>query len=319
MKFDHFRVTFPQEKVVQVTLTRTDKLNCVDKATSREIADVWEAFDQDESLLVGVITGEGRAFCTGADLHGAYSFLSLSLLSFLSFFDSFPPPLLGRVPPFWDKCPHGPCMHGCSLLTWTPTRPEWNEMNRSGVVNDMGAPGLAGLPRRGGKKPIIAAVNGICMGGGFEMAANCDLVIAARSAVFALSEVRRGIVPVAGSLPRLASTIGLQRTMELALTGRSVGAATLHAWGLVSQVVGDDDDVVAAALRLAGEICGNSPDAVIVGRLGIRMAWETGNVEEAVSELAEKWYPRLVKGANFAEGIQAFAEKRPPRWVGSKL
>lgn len=201
-----------------------------------------------------------------------------------------------------------------------PTRAtEWNEMNRSGVVNDMGAPGLAGLPRRGGKKPIIAAVNGICMGGGFEMAANCDLVIAASSATFALSEVRRGIVPVAGSLPRLASTIGLQRTMELALTGRSVPAGTLHAWGLVSQVVGDDEDVVAAALRLAAEICSNSPDAVIVGRLGIRMAWETGNVEEAVTALAEQWYPRLVKGANFAEGIQAFAEKRTPKWVGSKL
>lgn len=73
LKFEHFRVTFPQEKVVQVTLTRTDKLNCVDKATSREIAEIWEEFDQDESLLVGVITGEGRAFCTGADLHGAYS------------------------------------------------------------------------------------------------------------------------------------------------------------------------------------------------------------------------------------------------------
>lgn len=205
------------------------------------------------------------------------------------------------------------------VLTWSPPdETEWNEMNRSGVVNDMGAPGLAGLPRRGGKKPIIAAVNGICMGGGFEMAANCDLVIAASSAVFALSEVKRGIVPVAGSLPRLASTIGLQRTMELALTGRNVGAGTLHAWGLVSQVV-DDDDVVGAALRLAGEICKNSPDAVIVGRMGIRMAWETGNVEQAVTELAEQWYPRLVKGANFAEGIQAFAEKRPPKWVGSKL
>lgn len=73
LKFQHFRVTFPQEKVVQVTLTRTDKLNCVDKATSREIAEIWEAFDQDEELLVGVITGEGRAFCTGADLHGTFS------------------------------------------------------------------------------------------------------------------------------------------------------------------------------------------------------------------------------------------------------
>lgn len=315
LKFEHFRVTFPQEKVVQVTLTRPDKLNCVDKTTSREIAGIWEAFDQDESLLVGVITGEGRAFCTGADLHGACFVFFFPFLSLWS-------PRLGRVPPLWDKRMHGCGVYVPHVLTWSPhTQTEWNEMNRSGVVNDMRAPGLAGLPRRGGKKPIIAAVNGICMGGGFEMAANCDVVIAASSAVFALSEVRRGIVPVAGSLPRLASTIGLQRTMELALTGRSVGASELHAWGLVSRVVGggDDDDVVGAALRLAGEICANSPDAVIVGRLGVRMAWETGNVEEAVSALAEQWYPRLVKGANFAEGIQAFAEKRPPRWVGSKL
>lgn len=95
LKFEHFRVTFPQEKVVQVTLTRTDKLNCVDKATGREIAEIWEAFDQDESLLVGVITGEGRAFCTGADLHGAYSV--------------FPLPL-GRAPPLWERCT---CTHVC--------------------------------------------------------------------------------------------------------------------------------------------------------------------------------------------------------------
>lgn len=314
LKFQHFQVTFPQEQVVQVTLNRPDKLNCVDKATSREIAEVWEAFDQDESLLVGLITGVGRAFCTGADLHGAYTKLP------------YHTHLLGAATTKGDEREgkrkgthvYPRAKEKKKVLTRKQKKPEWNDMVRSGVVNDMGAPGLAGLPRRGGKKPIIAAVNGICMGGGFEMAANCDLVIAASSAVFALSEVRRGIVPVAGSLPRLASTIGVQRTTELALTGRSVGAGVLHAWGLVSKVVGDDE-VVGAALELAAEICKNSPDAVIVGRLGVRMAWETGNVEDAVTALAEQWYPRLVKGPNFAEGIQAFAEKRPPRWVGSKL
>lgn len=69
-RFRHFSVTFPGEHIVQVTLTRQDKLNCVDKATSREIAGIWEQFDQDESLWVGIITGAGRAFCTGADLIG---------------------------------------------------------------------------------------------------------------------------------------------------------------------------------------------------------------------------------------------------------
>jgi enoyl-CoA hydratase/carnithine racemase len=66
----HFDVSFPEERIVQVTLNRTDKLNCIDQATSREIQEIWELFDQDESLWVGIITGAGRAFCTGADLQG---------------------------------------------------------------------------------------------------------------------------------------------------------------------------------------------------------------------------------------------------------
>lgn len=70
LQFQHFYVSFPHERVVQVTLNRPDKLNCIDKATSDEIKEIWELFDQDESLWVGIITGVGRAFCTGADLHG---------------------------------------------------------------------------------------------------------------------------------------------------------------------------------------------------------------------------------------------------------
>lgn len=73
LSYEHFRVSFPDEHVVQVTLDRQAKLNCIDKATSREIAQIWERLDQDESLWVGIITGVGRAFCTGADLHGRAS------------------------------------------------------------------------------------------------------------------------------------------------------------------------------------------------------------------------------------------------------
>lgn len=192
-------------------------------------------------------------------------------------------------------------------------------MNKAGVVNDMAAPGLAGLPRRDGKKPIIAAVNGLCMGGGFEMAANCDLVIASSSAIFSLPEVKRGIVPVAGCLPRLCRTIGLQRTTDIVLTGRNVSAKTLYDWGLVTQVVDDAADVTHAALQVAQEMCRNSPDALIVARRGIRLSWEASSVDKAVSTLANEWYPRLVGGPNFAEGIQAFVDKRLPQWTNSKL
>ena len=70
LQFRHFYVSFPSEHVVLITLNRPEKLNCIDQATSREIIVIWELFDRDESLWVGIITGKGRAFCTGADLQG---------------------------------------------------------------------------------------------------------------------------------------------------------------------------------------------------------------------------------------------------------
>jgi enoyl-CoA hydratase/carnithine racemase len=302
LHFQHFNVSFPAEHVVQVTINRPDKLNCINKATSREIAGIWERFDQDETLWVGIITGVGRAFCTGADLHGKCSDggeMAAPLAAFAKFLSD------------QTQRPETPA----------DARAEWNAMNQAGVVNDMAAPGLAGLPRRAGKKPVIAAVNGLCMGGGFEMVANCDVVIAASSAEFSLPEVKRGIVPVAGCLPRLARTIGLQRTMDLVLTGRSVDARTLSEWGLVTRVVdaASDGDVARAAVQVAQEMCRNSPDALIVGRMGVRMTWEDGSVEDAVTALDRDWYPRLREAPNFAEGIRAFVEKRPPNWLDSKL
>jgi enoyl-CoA hydratase/carnithine racemase len=70
LKFQHFQVSYPRERILLVTLNRPDKLNCIDKATSQQIQEIWEQFDKDESLWVGIITGVGRAFCTGADLQG---------------------------------------------------------------------------------------------------------------------------------------------------------------------------------------------------------------------------------------------------------
>jgi enoyl-CoA hydratase/carnithine racemase len=73
LNFRYFNVSFPQERIVQVTLNRPEKLNCIDQVTSQEIAKIWELFDQDKSLWVGIITGVGRAFCTGADLQGKFT------------------------------------------------------------------------------------------------------------------------------------------------------------------------------------------------------------------------------------------------------
>ncbi|KAH7127880.1 ClpP/crotonase-like domain-containing protein [Dactylonectria estremocensis] len=210
---------------------------------------------------------------------------------------------------------------------------EWNARHLRRAAGDpdprpMNPPsGFGALSRRHGKKPVVAAVNGLAFGGGMEILANLDLVIAARSAIFALSEVKRGVVPNAGSLPRLARTFGRPRTMQLALTGRSITAAEAKEWGLLNAVTDDnaedcpvlDRPVVKAALDFANAIASNSPDGVIIARASIIAGWEDGSAENASRLNCEKWDEVLDNSANMSEGLLAFVEKREPKWVDSKL
>ncbi|RAK99124.1 enoyl-CoA hydratase/isomerase family protein [Aspergillus ibericus CBS 121593] len=201
---------------------------------------------------------------------------------------------------------------------------EWNNTVQGTSTSQKETPnmppsGFGGLSRRSGKKPIICAVNGLCLGGGCEMVLNADLVIAAEKAYFGLPEVQRGVVAWAGALPRLVRTVGRQRAMEMALTGRRVGAAEALQWGFVNEVVPAEGDVVKRAVEVAAQIAANSPDAVIVSREGVKLGWEGLGAEEASSRLIEEWSGRLNAGDNIQEGLRAFVEKRKPRWVDSKL
>lgn len=193
-------------------------------------------------------------------------------------------------------------------------------MNSENRTRPMPPSGFGALSRRNGRKPIIAAVNGLAYGGGTEIIVNCDMVIAAKKATFALPEVKRGVVAVAGALPRIVRTIGRPRAMEMALTGRTVPAQEACEWGLINKVVGDGEgEVVAAAVEYAKMIADNSPDAVIVSREGIKMGWEGVGAEEGSRLLVENWYPRLAVGDNIKEGVKAFVEKRKPQWKAAKL
>ncbi|KAK3112071.1 hypothetical protein LTR53_012023 [Teratosphaeriaceae sp. CCFEE 6253] len=197
---------------------------------------------------------------------------------------------------------------------------EWNNRNDAGVKREMVPSGFGGISRRSGLKPIIAAVNGLAFGGGMELVVNCDLVVASSKATFALPEVKRGVVAFAGALPRIVRTIGKQRAMEMALTGRTVSAQEAKDWGLVNRIVGDGEgEVVDAAVEYAKMIAENSPDAVIVSREGIKMGWEGMGAEDATRLANETWFPRLQAGENIKEGVRAFVEKRKPRWKPAKL
>ncbi|KAI0203559.1 enoyl-CoA hydratase/isomerase [Astrocystis sublimbata] len=198
---------------------------------------------------------------------------------------------------------------------------EWNNSmsDDADPKSRMGnAPAFKPLSRRLGKKPVIAAVNGLAMGGGCEFVVNCDLVVAADDAYFGLPEVKRGLAAIGGALPRLIRTIGLQRASEFALTGRKVTAQEMYQWGIVNKVV-PKDEVVAEAVKYAGMIAENSPDAIICTRAGLRQGWETASVERAVEWTLEKEFAELQRGDNIREGLLAFAEKREPQWKASKL
>ncbi len=150
------------------------------------------------------------------------------------------------------------------------------------------------------------------------MIINADIVVADEGAQFGLPEAKIGVVALAGALTRLVRTVGRQRAMEMALTGRTLKAEEAREWGLVNRVVGKGR-CVEEAVRLAELIVANSPDSVIVSREGIKMGWEGVGAEEGTRLIQELWYKRMDKGENMKEGVRSFVEKRKPKWVPSKL
>lgn len=164
-------------------------------------------------------------------------------------------------------------------------------------------------------KPIIAAVNGVAMGGGFEVALACDLIIASENATFALPEPRVGLAALAGGLQRLPRQIGLKRAMGMILTGRHVSAREGFELGFVNEVVPAGDSLRAAE-RWAEQICQNSPMSI---RASKQAMMEGLNVSLPEALVAQREYPavrEMVASADYVEGPKAFAEKRPPRWQG---
>jgi enoyl-CoA hydratase/carnithine racemase len=165
------------------------------------------------------------------------------------------------------------------------------------------------------KKPIIAAVNGVAMGGGFEIALACDIIIAAAHARFALPEPRVGLAALAGGIQRLPRDIGLKNAMGMMLTGRHVSAQEGKALGFVNEVAAGA--VLDTAKQWATDILQCSPLAVQATKEAVYRGI-TITPEEGIA--AEFDYPamrRMVESADAAEGPRAFAEKRTPRWSGA--
>ena len=177
--------------------------------------------------------------------------------------------------------------------------------------------GFAGLTSRFGlTKPLIAAVNGVAMGGGFEIALACDIIVASEAAVFALPEPRVGLAALAGGLHRLPPAIGTKRAMSMILTGRRVSAIEGHELGFVAEVV-QPHELMDAALRWAGQIAELSPMSIRASKQAVYQGLDEPTLEAAIK--GQNRYPAvaaLYKAEDFVEGPLAFSQKRAPQWKG---
>jgi enoyl-CoA hydratase/carnithine racemase len=162
-------------------------------------------------------------------------------------------------------------------------------------------------------QPTIASVFGYALGGGFELALSCDLIVAAEDAVFGLPEVQVGIVPGGGGTQLLARRVGPARAKELIFTGRRVQAETALDLGLVTAVV-RRESLGSETMRLAEDICRSSPVAVREAKRAIDRGTEVP-MEHGL-EIEDQAWRRAVASEDGVEGIAAFNEKRDPRWTG---
>jgi crotonobetainyl-CoA hydratase len=191
------------------------------------------------------------------------------------------------------------------------------KVQAAGKRRPNGPNGFAGITHRFGlDKPLIAAVNGVAMGGGFEIALACDLIIASDKAVFALPEPKVGLAALAGGVHRLPRTIGLKRAMGMILTARRVSAAEGYELGFVNEVA-PHAELMAAANRWAGLICECGPMSIRASKQAVLMGLDEPTLAD--TQKHQSRYPavaELFKSEDFVEGPLAFSQKRAPQWKG---
>jgi enoyl-CoA hydratase len=173
--------------------------------------------------------------------------------------------------------------------------------------------GFAGITQRAARKPLIAAVEGFALAGGFEIALSCDLIVAARDARFGIPEVKRSLVAAAGALLRLPKRIPYHMAMELALTGEPITAERAYDIGVVNRLA-DSGAALDLALELAAAISENAPLALIASKEIIQKAMDWTE-DEGWAKQGELSGPVFVS-EDAREGATAFAEKRDPVWRG---
>jgi enoyl-CoA hydratase/carnithine racemase len=246
-------------RIAVVTINRPERMNALHPPATFELDQIWNDFERDPDLWVGILTGAGdKAFSAGNDLRFSAE-------------------------------------HGMDMPLW----------------GDSGFGGIASRTRCW--KPIIAAVNGFALGGGFEMAMACDIIVAADHARLGLPEVRVGLMAGAGGVHRLPRMIPPKIAMGHILTGRHMTAQEAHRWGVVNEVV-PLAELMPTAMRWANEILEAAPLSVRASKQAAMMG--LGHPLEVALDMNYTETGRMRRSEDTVEGPRAFAEKRKPHWKG---
>lgn len=243
--------------IATVTLNRPHRMNSV----NGEMAALLEATilecEADDDIAVTVLTGAGKAFCSGMDLAA------------------------------------------------------FEQNGTKGIMRgEAHFAGFVGLKRR---KPVIAAVNGPAVAGGFEIVMACDMAVAADTAIFSIPECKRGLIAAAGGLFRLAQRVPLALVNEFALTGDAIEAQRMYELGLLNKVV-PASDVLEAAEALAHRVARSAPLSVAFSLELAKVAASSDNRD--LWSLNNSFLDRCVTSQDVQEGARAFLEKRAPVWRG---
>ncbi len=246
-----------QGRIAVVTLNRPERMNALHPPAHFELHDIWNDFERDPEVWVGILTGAGaKAFSAGNDLKYTAE-------------------------------------HGRGLVRAA-------ESGFGGIVN-----------RTGCVKPIIAAVNGYALGGGFEMALACDIIIAADHAQLGLPEVRVGLIAGAGGVHRLPRMIPHKIAMGYMLTGRHMTAHEAQRWGVVNAVV-PLPDLMPTVMQWANDILACAPLSVRASKQAAMMG--LGYPLDIALHMQYSETLTMLSSEDTVEGPRAFADKRPPQW-----
>ena len=186
------------------------------------------------------------------------------------------------------------------------------------VDGDYGVGGFAGLQElRDMNKPVICAVNGMAVGGGFELALSCDMILASAHSSFALPEIRAGTLADAATI-KLPKRIPYHVAMDLLFTGRWMNVQEAHRWGLVNEVLPDNEALMERVWALA-RLLESGPPLVFAAIKEVARAAEGMDFQTAMNKVTKRQFPtvdRLYGSQDNLEGFKAFAEKRDPVWTG---